>query len=165
MNTNELKNSDVIKHPATVIAVDKLNLYEQDFNLWLDATAQLLRESNFDQLDRDNLIEEIESMGRSEKDALESNLIVVLMHLLKYKYQPEKRSKSWLLSIYEHRRRLKKAFQKSPSLKGYFNQVFSECYQDARNEATLETELPIETFPIESPFTQEDTLNSDWLPE
>lgn len=141
------------------------NLYDRDYNLWLDRTAQLLRDRELEKLDFDNLIEEIESIGRSEKDALESNLIVVLMHLLKYKYQPKRRSKSWLLSIYEHRRRLKRAFLKSPSLKNYFNEVFLECYEDARKEASLETGLPIDDFPVTPDFSEEEALNPDYLPE
>ena len=61
-----------------------IKLYDQDFNLWLETTANLLQNRQCDQIDYDNLIEEIEAMGRSEKHALESNLVVVLMHLLKY---------------------------------------------------------------------------------
>ena len=141
------------------------SLYEEDFNLWIDTTAKILRERQIEQLDFKNLIEELESMGRSEKDALESNFVVVLMHLLKYKYQPQRRSNSWLSSIYEHRRRIRRAFSKSPSLKNYLNEVFAECYQDARQEASLETGLPLEVFPIECPFNVEETLNPDYLPE
>jgi hypothetical protein len=76
-------------------------------------------------VDLANLIEEIESVGRSEKSALVSNLQIVLMHLLKYKYQPEKRSNSWLFTIFEHRDRLLEAFEVSPSLKPYFREVFA----------------------------------------
>jgi CRISPR/Cas system CMR subunit Cmr4 (Cas7 group RAMP superfamily) len=84
-------------------------LYETDFNLWLEETALLLREGRLDQLDIENILEEIEGMSRSEKDALESNLIRVLQHLLKWNYQPEKRSVSWSYTIIEHSRRLNKA--------------------------------------------------------
>lgn len=141
------------------------SLYEEDFNLWIDTTAKILRERQIEQLDFKNLIEELESMGRSEKDALESNFVVVLMHLLKYKYQPQRRSNSWLSSIYEHRRRIRRAFSKSPSLKNYLNEVFAECYQDARQEASLETGLQLEIFPIECSFNVEETLNPNYLPE
>ena len=68
----------------------KPSLYDQDYYLWITETAQLLREKDFNQVDLDNLIEEIESMGRSEKKAVRSNLRILLMHLLKYKYQPKK---------------------------------------------------------------------------
>jgi hypothetical protein len=140
-------------------------LYEQDYYLWLEKTASLLRDGRLSELDIPNLIEEIEDMGRSEKRATRSNLIVVLLHLLKYKYQPQKRTNSWLLTIFEHRRRLRDDFADSPSLKRYCHEVFGQCYADARSEAAIETGLPIESFPEQSPFTPEETLNPDYLPQ
>lgn len=141
------------------------NLYNQDFYLWIETTAQQLKAGNFTEIDLENLIEEIESMGRSEKRALESNLVVLLMHLLKYKYQPEKRSKSWLSTIFEHRRRLNKQFQDSPSLKKYFLETFAECYQDARQQASIETGLDLDIFPVDSPFNTDECLNKEFLTE
>ncbi|MDM3846513.1 MAG: DUF29 domain-containing protein [Aphanizomenon gracile PMC644.10] len=146
-------------------AVTNSNLYEEDFYLWIKTTAKQLKNGNFAEIDLDNLIEEIESMGRSEKRALKSNLLVLLMHLLKYKYQPEKCSNSWLSTIFEHRRRLKEDLTESPSLKKYLSEVFNECYQDARKQAALETGLSLDTFPLDSPFTTEESLNQDYLPE
>lgn len=140
-------------------------LYEADFNLWLETTAQLLRERQLEQIDYDSLIEEIESMGRSEKAALESNLRVLLMHLLKWKYQPNRRSNSWKLSIIEHSLRINKAFKYSPSLGRYFNEIFEETYQDGRLLAAAETGLSKETFPEQCPFKVQDILNPEYLPE
>ncbi|MEM8780695.1 MAG: DUF29 domain-containing protein, partial [Cyanobacteria bacterium P01_G01_bin.49] len=113
----------------------------------------------------DNLIEEIESMGRREKNALESNLEQLLMHLLKWKYQPSKHSNSWQYSITEHCLRLKKSFRTSPSLKRYLETVFEECYQNARLLASKDTGLNKEVFPIDCPFAQEDIFNPEYLPE
>lgn len=141
------------------------NLYEQDFYLWIETIAKQLKTGRFAEIDLENLIEEIESMGRSEKRALESNLVVLLMHLLKYKYQPEKRTNSWLSTILEHRRRLNRNLQDSPSLKKYFLKIFSECYQDARQQAAIETGLLIDNFPAESPFSEDRCLNKDFLPD
>ncbi|MFM2061096.1 MAG: hypothetical protein RLZZ507_766 [Cyanobacteriota bacterium] len=141
------------------------NLYDEDFYLWIETTAKQLKDGNFIEIDLTNLIEEIESMGRSEKRALKSNLLILLMHLLKYKYQPEKRSNSWLSTIFEHRRRLKEELTESPSLKKYLSEVFSECYQDARKQASLETGLSLDTFPVDCPFTTDEILNQDYLPE
>ncbi|WP_414568172.1 DUF29 domain-containing protein [Nostoc sp. CCY 9925] len=141
------------------------DLYEQDFYLWIQTTAELLKQKNFTQLDLENLIEEIEAMGRSEKKALRSNLEVLLMHLLKYKYQPEKRSGSWQATIREHRKRLREALEESPSLKPYFDEVLGQCYDHARLLAADETELAVATFPEQSPFTPEQVLNPDFLPE
>jgi hypothetical protein len=138
-------------------------LYEQDYYLWLETTAKLLREGQLSALDAANLLEEIEDRGRSEKRAVYSNLKILLMHLLKYGYQPQKRSNSWIASIVEHRQRLKKAFQESPSLQPYYTDIFNECYQDARELAAAETGLTIDGFPVETPFTPEEILNSDYL--
>ncbi|ACB53607.1 hypothetical protein cce_4259 [Crocosphaera subtropica ATCC 51142] len=147
------------------VNIDKATLYEEDFCLWLETTAELLKNRQLENLDYDNLIEEIETMGRSERNSLKSNLVVVLMHLLKYKYQPQKRSKSWLSSIFEHRRRLIEAFKTSPSLKRYYQKVFDECYQYAVRQASIETGLPLEKFPNTSPFTTEETIDFDFLPQ
>jgi hypothetical protein len=141
------------------------NLYDRDYYLWLTHTAQLIKEGKFSEVDAANLIEEIEDMGRSEKRAVKSNLIIVLLHLLKYKYQPAKRTNSWKSSIREHRRRLRDDFQTSPSLKRYFEEVMEECYQDAREQAADETGLSLDTFPTESPFSTSEVLNPQYLPQ
>ena len=139
-------------------------LYKTDFNLWLRETVNLLRKGEVDKLDIENLAEEIEDMGNSRKDALESNLIRVLQHLLKWKYQPQKRTNSWKASITEHSLHLNKAFKKSPSLKPYFQDIFGECYQDARLITSQETGLDICIFPETCPFEQADVLNPQYLP-
>jgi hypothetical protein len=141
------------------------NLYECDFNLWVEATAQLLRDRKLAELDVVNLIEEVESMGNSDKQSLESNLVVILLHLLKWQYQPNKRTRSWENSIAEHRRRIKQIFHHSPSLKRYFHEVFAECYLDARKQAKIQTRLPLEHFPEICLFTSDQVLDEDFLPE
>lgn len=140
-------------------------LYEQDYYLWLEQTSLALQAGKLEEVDIENLLEEINDMGRSERRALESNLTVVLLHLLKYKYQPTHRSNSWLASILEHRLRLKKQLKESPSLKPYLERIFGECYGDATLRAEVETGLSLEVFPIESAFTIEEALNIDYLPE
>ena len=142
----------------------KINLYDKDYYLWLEETVQLLQEGKFTDLDIFNLIEEIKDMGRSEKNALESNLIVLLMHLLKWKYQPEKQSGSWRGSIREHRRRILKAFKNSPSFKRYLEVVFDESYQEARKQAADETGRSLNTFPKNCPFKIEEIIDSEYLP-
>lgn len=148
--------------PSLPLTANNLStLYEQDYYLWLEATAQLLRQRQLSALDVANLLEEIEDMGRSEKRAVYSNLKILLMHLIKYSYQSEKRSNSWIATIVEHRQRLKKAFKESPSLQPYFAEIFNECYQDARELAAAETGMAIDEFPVECPFTAEETLDSN----
>ena len=122
-------------------------LYEQDYYQWLTTTAQQLRQGKLAEVDLVNLIEEIEDMGRSERKAVRSNLRILLMHLLKYKYQPGKWTNSWLFTIVEHRKRLQQYLNDSPSLKPYFSEVFDECYQDAMDLAAAETGLSHENFP------------------
>lgn len=147
------------------LSYPRTSVYEQDYCLWLEVTIQQLQTGELNQLDIIALIEELQGMSNSEKTALESNLRILLMHLLKYRYQPHKRSNSWLFTMREHRKRLLKAFQKSPSLKRYYETVFPECYQDGRELASDETGLSLQVFPDESPFTLEDTLNPEYLPD
>lgn len=140
-------------------------LYEQDFYLWTQATAQVLKNHQWEELDLQKLIEEVESMGRAEKNALKSNLIVVLLHLLKYAYQPSRRSDSWTNSITEHRIRIDVEIESSPSLKPYMQEVYDSCYGKARRLAANETNLPLSTFPVESPWTLKQVLDFAFLPE
>lgn len=138
--------------------------YDRDFMLWIETTVQLLKEQKFAELDLENLIEEIEDMGKSNKSALRSNVIVVLLHLLKWKYQPEKRTNSWKFSLREHRRRLEEDFEDSPSLQNYYREIFPKCYGNARKLAADETGLVLEIFPVESLFTPEEVLDAEFLP-
>jgi hypothetical protein len=144
---------------------ESATLYEQDYLSWLIETANLLRSGQFEDVDVANLAEELEDMGRSEKRALESDLEVLLRHLLKYQYQPDRRSNSWRFTILEHRDRIDKAFRDSPSLRPYCTAIFVDCYGLARKKAAVETGLSTEIFPKTVPFTLETTLNSDFLPE
>ena len=127
-------------------------------------TCQLLRAGRLADLDIDNLLEELDDMGRSEKRALTSDLLVVLMHLLKYAYQPGQRSNSWRFTIKEHRRRLQEALKTSPSLKPYLEQVLAECYQEARDLSATEAGMSLAIFPAESLFSPEQSLDREFLP-
>jgi ribosomal protein L29 len=138
-------------------------LYEKDLNLWVEQTVQLLHQRRFDELDVENLIDEIESIGKRDKRELRSRLIVLLTHLLKYQYQPEQRSKSWLNTIREQRRQIALLLTDSPSLKPYLDEVLAECYANSRMDAADETDLPLDTFPVDCPFVLEECLNSDFL--
>ena len=122
------------------------SLYQQDYYLWIEQTIELLQEQKFNEVDIANLIEEIKDRGKSEKRAITSNLKILLMHLLKYQYQSEKRSNSWLFTIVEHRQRIQELLETSPSLKSYYDQVFAKSYQDARELAAAETGLSLNSF-------------------
>ncbi|MEH2247640.1 DUF29 domain-containing protein [Nostoc sp.] len=142
--------------------INEQNLYEQDFYLWTQTIAQQLKENNFNEIDIPNLIEEIESMGRSEKRELTNRLIVLLMHLLKWQYQPEKRSESWRSTISEQRICIETLLEDSPSLQPLLAEVFEDCYHKACLKASDETGIKLNFFPKESPFTLEETLKNNY---
>jgi hypothetical protein len=144
---------------------NEAGLYERDYYVWVEEQVRLLCERRFDELDVDTLNDEFGDLGRNQKRSIRNNLVVVLLHLIKHRYQPRRRSRSWLASIEEHRRHLRKHFQDSPSLRGYARDEFIECYQDARQQAAIETGLPVERFPDQPPWTPEQTLDPDFLPE
>ena len=139
------------------------NLYDLDFYLWITTTAQQLRERKFDELDLDNLIEEIDDMGKDKRREVKSRLRVLLMHLLKYQYQPERRSSSWKSTILEQRHQIESLLKDSPSLKAYYLEIFADVYKNAVVDASAETSLPAKTFPLDSPFLPEDVINSDFI--
>jgi hypothetical protein len=139
-------------------------LYEQDFYLWLNETAQKLKNKDFEAIDLENLIEEIESMGRSEKRELSSRLIVLIFHLLKWKYQPSHRSSSWENTIDEQRNALILILEDSPSLKNFIEGEIEKRYPTACKRASKETHLPINTFPVNCPFTVTEILDFDFYP-
>jgi hypothetical protein len=143
-------------------------LYEQDFYQWLETTANLLRERKLDQLDFENLIEEIESMGRSEKRELRNRLITLLEHLLKLAYwNTERKSneRGWKITVIEQRKQIELLLRDSPSLKPFLDNILYSCYQDARDVVSRKTNLPSATFPEQSPFSLEKTIDPDYFPE
>ncbi|HAZ43540.1 MAG TPA: DUF29 domain-containing protein [Cyanobacteria bacterium UBA11371] len=140
-------------------------LYETDYMQWIETTIEKLRSQDYANVDWENLIEEIEDMGRSDRKHLKSNLIVILLHLLKWQFQPEKRSGSWESSIIEHRRRVKDDLIDSPSLKPYLENIFAECYTQAVKQAKAETGLPLETFPVQCPYELAQVIDDEFLPE
>lgn len=142
---------------------DVSHLYNTDYLRWIETTVEKLRDRHYDRIDWENLIDEIEDMGRSERRSLESNLIIVLIHLLKWQYQPEFRSGSWKGSIVEHRRRIRKALKESPSLKPYLEEILADCYLDAVEQASAETGLSVETFPQACPYTSTEALEADFF--
>jgi len=141
-------------------------LYEQDFYAWVEQTAELLKSRNWEILDLENLIEEVVDLGKSQQRALQSALRLILSHLLKWKYQPEKRSNSWQITITRERLNLDELFIESPSLRRFLNdgKWINTTYQRARKEAMVETSLSEDNFPIVCPFVVDDILNLDFYP-
>jgi flagellar biosynthesis regulator FlaF len=150
---------------TTELQASQKNLYESDFVRWVETTVKQLRAQDYTNVDWTNLIEEIEDMSKRERKGLKSNLIVLLLHLLKWQYQSEFRSGSWRGSIREHRRRINDDLKDSPSLKSYLEEISAECYTNAREQAADETGLPLETFPVDCLYTFDRVLDPNFLPE
>lgn len=140
------------------------HLYETDFYTWTQEQVSLLKTQQWDQLDTVNLIEEIETLGRRERQELRNRLGVLLRYLLKWQFQPEKRSNSWLGTIREQRVQIKLLLQDSPSLKPYLDEVFLTIYELGLALAIRETELGEQVFPEICPYTLGETLNPEFLP-
>ena len=138
---------------------------DEDFALWCAQQGTLLREGRLSALDRENLAEEIESLGRSERYEIENRLKVLLVHLLKWQYQADQRKAGWKATIREQRLRIARRLRESPSLKNYPAEILAEEYGLARAAAADETGLPEEAFPAECPFPVARLLDVDWLPE
>lgn len=136
--------------------------YETDFYQWTQQQATLLRQGLLTDLDYENLAEEIESMGHSQGDAVRSFLRNILMHLLKWKHQPERRCVSWELTIDNGRDEIRWRLKKNPSLKPQILLLVEDAYPQARKNASRETGLPLATFPEQCPFTIEQITGDYW---
>ncbi|MEI6705849.1 MAG: DUF29 domain-containing protein [Methylococcales bacterium] len=141
------------------------SLHEQDFYAWTKQQADILKSGDVRVLDVHYLIEELENMGAREKRELVHRLTLLLGHLLKWVYQPERRGNSWIATIEEQRLEVSDLIQDNPSLKYQLEQQFEKAYTKAILFAVKETNLSKSTFPNESPFTLKQTLNRDYLPE
>lgn len=141
------------------------DLYESDYLLWLQKTSQLLKSQDFASLDLENLIEEIESLGKSERNKLISSLRLIYQHLLKWQYQPSKRSKSWNNTIIRERDNINDYIEDTPSLKNLLQDstALNKAYQRGRRDAIRET--GITNLPQECPYSIEQALDLDFLPE
>lgn len=132
--------------------------YEKDFYAWLLKSAELLRRGKFSELDVEQIAEELEGMARSDKRQLINRLAVLLAHLLKWQYQPEKRSKSWERTIREQRKRISLLLEESPSLKSEIDQRLSDAYEIAVLSAANETGLDDDHFPESCEYSLEEVL-------
>ena len=140
--------------------------YETDVVAWASEQARLIRAGRFDQLDLAHIAEEIEDVGKSEQRELASRMAVLLAHILKWKFQPQKRSVSWTLTIKEQRRLLVRRIQKTPSLGPMLvdPEWIDEIWVDAKALAEKETGLDIGTYPEVCPWAMAQVLTEDWLP-
>ena len=139
--------------------------YEKDFYSWTQEQAELLKHGRFSDLDIANLIEEVESMGRSEKRELESRLTILLLHLLKWKYQDVRRGRSWQLSIDEQRIQFEKTLNENPGLKPALDQIIKDAYKLAVIKAARETKISKSIFPESCPWTLAQFIEDGFYPD
>ena len=139
------------------------SLYDTDFYAWTQQQAKLLRDKQLSELDVIHLAEELEDMGRSEKRELASRLEVLLLHLLKWQFQPGFRSRGWQLTIKEQRLRLKQHLVENPSLKALLPEYLDSAYQLAVIGAEKDTGLDV--FPNKCPYLAEEIFDPAFLPE
>ncbi|MBX9258281.1 DUF29 domain-containing protein [Desmonostoc muscorum CCALA 125] len=140
------------------------NLYETDFYAWTQQQANLLRHHQWSQLDLSNLIEEIASLGRKERQELRNRLSVLIGHLLKWEYQPEQRSRRWLATIHVQRREILKLLSENHSLKAYLAELLQEAYENAKDLASGETNLSLSTFPGQCLYSLENIISDRFYP-
>ena len=151
-------------------------LYERDFNVWRETIIKKIKQQDFNDIDWEHLLLELEDMGKSEKRSFVSNLTILISHLLKLTVQadaPEMMKGSWYSSVTEHRFRVKKDLEENPSFKNYLHEVIFIAYADARKLAIKESKnaklgvrKPEETeYPLDFPFTIEQLLDEDFYGE
>ncbi len=139
--------------------------YDTDFYGWTTEQSQLLRSGKLQEIDLENLIEELETMGRSEKRALESRIIVLLTYLLKWQYQPNRRGKSWELTIKGQRANCLDVLDDNPSLKSKLEALYTRSYNRAKIEAAKETGFDENHFPEQCPYTITQLFDNTYYPE
>jgi len=139
--------------------------YDTDFYGWTLQQAELIRAGELARLDLANILEEIESMGRSEQRGLASRLEILLAHLLKWQYQPDYRGTSWELTVEEQRDKIARLLKKNPSLKSRLSETLVEAYRDATRLAMRETGIDRAIFPTQCPWAFAEIMDDGFWPE
>jgi len=147
-----MSHASVPKSPST-------SQYRTDLYAWSQEQARLLRAGRLAEIDAENIAEEISDVGSNEYDKLESALRVLLAHMLKWDYQPERRSRSWENTIAEQRRRTLRQLRRNPSLKAELKEAVEEGYASGRLLASSETDMDLATFPEACPYDWDAILN------
>jgi Domain of unknown function DUF29 len=140
-------------------------LYEQDVYAWAQTTAALIRAGKWHEVDTASVAEEVESVGASQYAAVSSAIYQILVHLLKWCYQPQRRSQSWQSSLVEHRNRVPRRLRRMPSLAREIPTMILEEYPAACRKASIQTGLPLATFPAVCPWIPEQVLDVDFWPD
>jgi hypothetical protein len=136
------------------------SLYETDFTAWLDTQVEALKRKDFAHLDIEHLLEEMETLGGSEKSAIESHLTIIMMHMIKQHIQSERSGKSWNDSIVNARVQIAMIIEKNPSLHSYPREVFPKCYQRALKEAARQMKVETRQISGVAPWSLSEVLGS-----
>ncbi len=165
MTTYESLAYDSGTDGALIMSSKNATLYDTDFYAWANEQAALLRAGRLSEADIENIAEEIESMGRSERRELVSRLTVLLLHLLKWHYQPTFRGNSWRLTIEEQRLQVSDHLSDNPSLNSQLDDAIRSAYRLGRVQAARETGFDRDMFPPNCPFTFDEAMNPDFWPD
>ncbi|WPL18312.1 hypothetical protein Thiowin_03382 [Thiorhodovibrio winogradskyi] len=138
--------------------------YDLDFHEWITLNVELLRHGRLSEIDAEHISEELESIGKRDLRQLRSRLQVLVMHLLKWQYQPERQGTSWLKTIDHQRDEIEAILLDSPSLRGTMPAALQLIYPKAVRSACHETELPVATFPESCPYLLDEILDAAFLP-
>lgn len=136
--------------------------YDTDYYAWLTETAKAVEEGRWSDVDAAQIAEELIDLSKSERRGIESHLERIIMHILKIRYQPGCHTRSWDLSIAESRMRVKKLLGENPSLAARIEEMISDAYETARYEAARETNIALDVFPEECPYSTDDVMTRDW---
>lgn len=145
-------------------AIPTTSLYETDFWAWTQEQVSLLRDQQWSQVDLENLIEEIESLGKQQRQELRNRLSILIGHLLKWEYQSQNRSRSWLATLRIQRLDTTELLEENPSLKSYLEEALGKAYLKGVELAVKETDLPSRTFPRQCPYSLADIFNQGFYP-
>jgi len=140
------------------------SLYESDFYSWALEQAKLLRQGRFGELDLENVAEEVEDLGRRQADELGNRYETLLLHLLKWEFQPERRMHSWKATIGRERDKIVDHLAENPGLKPRRQELSARAYKGGRSGAAVETNLPLDRFPAENPYALEQAMDPEFWP-
>jgi hypothetical protein len=140
-------------------------LYAEDIYAWARTTAALIRAGKWDEVDAALVAEEVEDVAASTYRAVSSAVYQILVHLLKWRYQPRRRSRSWQVSLVEHRNRVPRGVRQMRSLATQIPAMIEAEYPAACHKASVQTGLPLTTFPETCPWTEPQVLSQDFYPD
>jgi hypothetical protein len=162
--SGEMTMAETAAPPRPADQLERGPAYDEDFLLWTQRQAAFIRAGQFDLVDWENVALEIETMGRRERRELGTRLKVLMMHLLKWQFQPQKRSKSWRATINDQRDEIEQLLEESPSLRRETEALIGKRYRVARANAAGETGLALRTFPSRCPLAAEQILDATYFP-